>query len=137
MYEQFLGSWRGTNRLYFEGASGPELVSPTTLTAALTLGKYLEVRYDWAYEGKTKEGLLLFSPSGTTAAFADTFHSGGAVMPFKGEPLNVLGSYEAGDGPPWGWRIQLAVEGDVLKLTMYNLEPGGTEHLAVLADYRR
>jgi hypothetical protein len=137
MFDQFLGTWRGTNRLYFEGANGPELVSPTSLTATLTLGKFLELRFDWAYEGKPKEGLILFSPDGTSAAYADTFHSGNAVMSFKGEPLNVVGSYSVPGHEPWGWRVQLAEEAGVLKLTMYNIEPNGTEHLAVLADYRK
>jgi hypothetical protein len=49
--------------------------------------------------------------------------------------VSVTGSYEAGSGPAWGWRIELQRAGADLMLTMYNISPGGQDYLAVAAVY--
>ena len=137
MYESMPGAWRGTNRLYLEGADGPVLTSPSTLTAAWAAKKFLELRYDWLHENVVQEGVILFGAEGNSAAWVDSFHQSKHPMFCQGEPLNVKGSYSAGEGPDWGWRITLALQDEQLILTMYNIAPDGAEYLAVLAEYQR
>lgn len=145
MLTEFTGDWSGTNRLYLEGADGPMLESPSALTAILVIPGFLQLKYDWSYEGKTKEGVLLVSRDAkqnlATIAWADTFHTSGRVMFYEGLPrehgVDVKGSYSVGDGPAWGWSIQLELAGTELRLTMYNISPEGVEYLAVVAVYQR
>ena len=146
MFEGFAGSWQGTNRLYLDGADGPMLGSTSRLTAAVVINGFLELRYDWVYEGVVKEGLLLAGHDAThgvaTASWVDSFHQSKRVMFCQGVPLtngvSVQGSYSAGEGPDWGWRIDLELAGGQLKLTMYNLSPeDGKAYLAVVAEYER
>ena len=145
MLTGFTGNWTGSNRLFFEGADGPVLESPSKLTATMVISGFLQVHYDWVYEGKPKEGLLLVGddagPGVVTASFVDSFHSSQRVMYFQGARLangvSVKGSYTVGDGPEWGWRIDLELDGAELRLTMYNVSPEGVEYLAVLAVYQR
>lgn len=145
MLTEFAGNWNGTNRLYFEGADGPMLESPSALSAAMVIPGFLELKYDWSYEGKTKEGVLLVSRNTkqnlATKAWADTFHTSGRVMMFEGTPtergIDVKGSYSVGEGPAWGWRTGLELAGAELRITMYNISPEGVEYLAVAAVYQR
>lgn len=145
MLTGFIGNWTGTNCLYFEGADGPMLESPSTLTATIVINGFLQVHYNWVYEGKPKEGLLLVGEDAkqgvVTASWVDSFHSSKSVMGCQGARLengvSVKGSYGAGEGPDWGWRIDLELAGAELRLTMYNVSPEGVEYLAVLAVYQR
>jgi hypothetical protein len=137
MFDAILGEWRGTKRLYLEGAEGPELASPSALRAALTVRRFLEIRYDWVYQDKPQEGLLLLGADGATASWIDSWHQSKDVMFLKGAPLDVRGTFSVGEGPDWGWRVQLELRGEELRLTMYNISPDGEAFLAVLADYRR
>lgn len=145
MLSDFCGNWKGTNRLYMKGAEGPMLESLSSLTATMVIEGFLQLKYDWSYDGKTKEGVLLVSRNPkqnfATKAWADTFHTSGRVMMFDGVPgehgVDVKGSYSAGEGPPWGWRTLLELNGEELRITMYNISPEGVEYLAVQAAYQR
>ena len=53
-----------------------------------------------------------------------------------GGPIDVLGSYEAGD-QTWGWRTTYESEGDRLLVRHYNVMRGAEAALAVEFDYRR
>ena len=78
-----------------------------------------------------------------TAYWIDSWHMGDKVMICSGvadgnDGLSVRGSYGAGDGPDWGWRITLTPEeGQRLHVVMFNIEPNGKEWLAVEAHYTR
>jgi hypothetical protein len=143
VFEQFTGSWKGTSRLYLEGGDGPALESPSDLSAEIAIGNFLQLRYDWAYEGKQKQGLILFGNDAGkgTAAWIDSFHTANRVMAYEGSAqdgvTNVKGSYSVGDGPDWHWRIHLELAGPELRLTMFNISPDGQEDLAVQAVYQR
>jgi len=140
------GQWRGTNKLWLD-PSAPPAESETTLTVATAgQGKFLTAAYTWAYEGQPQDGLLVVwqdpATGGGRISWLDSFHTGDAVMVFQGQfaagRVSVLGSYAAGDGPDWGWQIDLVPLPDGgLQLLMYNIEPGGQVYPAVEATYAR
>lgn len=149
------GTWLGTNRLHDPHTNAPQ-DSPSTLTVTPILhGRFLRVDYTWVYDGAPQEGTLLIgyesAAEAVTAFWADTWHMGSAVLVCRGSSapplpdgegsLWVLGSYEAPPGPDWGWRtvIQPGAAGKdgTLQLSMYNITPGGEEHIAVEATYTR
>jgi hypothetical protein len=56
----------------------------------------------------------------------------------SGDKLSVRGSYPTPSGPDWGWQIDLAPDGEKLRLTLWNVFPGeqgGKEELSVEAVY--
>jgi len=93
------------------------------------------VRYEWARGDEPQQGSLELTKD--AAVFTDTFHStepmtmdvvDGRAM------LTLAGTYGAGDGPDWGWRIALVFRplGDgQLVLQMTNIAPWGEESRAV------
>jgi hypothetical protein len=148
--ESIAGVWRGTNRLLMHGPNGlEEYVSETSLRAAVELeGLALEVRYDWSHEGKTRHGLLLagFDAKGgaVNAGWMDTFHQRAGLMICTGEEeaaasgFQVKGSFEAPEGPPWGWTIGLRAESaGRLLFEMDIITPAGESAPAVRAEYQR
>jgi hypothetical protein len=97
------------------------------------------VSYTWSHAGKAHHGSI--AVGGAESAFTDTFHSP-TPLTFRpvaptGALLNLLGSYDAGEGPPWGWRIILAHRpqfgelSEALVLQMTNIPPWGEEVRAV------
>ena len=80
-----------------------------------------------------------------TARWTDTWHTGNQPMACSGPrpagtTLSVRGTYAAPPGPDWGWRIDVAADGERLRIVMYNVWPqeqGGKEELAVEAVYER
>jgi hypothetical protein len=55
----------------------------------------------------------------------------------QSDRVKLTGSYSAGSGPDWGWRIEIGLVDGRLSLTMINIEPEGEETWAVQADYSR
>jgi len=147
LHEALLGNWSGEKSLWFDPKAPPHSVCPSTLTIAReAMGKFLALRYQWSFEGKPQEGLLLVGNDNSTdsvsAAWVDSFHSSGSVMSFKGEAtaqgFSVLGSYAAPPGPDWGWSIALAlVDAGTLEVLMHNIEPGAAPEPAVRLLWKR
>jgi hypothetical protein len=145
------GSWKGTYALYFEPGP-PVSTSPSTVTVELLgNGRFLCLRYTWIYEEKPQEGALIFGQEKgaegaegvVRATFIDSWHNGDKMMICAGavtaeSGIDVKGTYAAPPGPDWGWRTTLApaVDGQ-LRMTMFNVEPGGAETLAVELPLRR
>lgn len=136
-----VGDWSGTNRLYFEPGNLAE-ESDTSGWVRLAVGGRAAVHeYRWSFEGDTHTGLALvtFTDEGFQGSWVDTFHTAGSIMalaPVPGTPPDdvvVQGSYPAGDGPDWGWRIQWAraADGSGLAVTMWNVPPNGDPGVAV------
>ena len=63
----------------------------------------------------------------------------GAIVtrPISNGNVEVRGSYPAGDGPDWGWRIVLSPARARLEITMFNVTPDGAEERAVEGIYAR
>jgi hypothetical protein len=125
------GYWHGPNRLWMEDPSAPKRSDGSIDAAATTL------RYRWSLEDKPHEGLIeLSGPPGAVAAqWKDSFHASDGMqlhgLLHDGQ-LALYGTYPAGDGPDWGWRIELDTrDPEHLTLRMFNLFPSGEVYPAV------
>ncbi|MGD9903743.1 MAG: hypothetical protein AB7U83_09745 [Vicinamibacterales bacterium] len=126
--------WAGTCELWLDPPGDTALRSPCTVTVGADA-----VSYEWVHEGRPQQGRLDLSAGG--GAFTDTFHSPVAMPMTAVAPARALvdlaGTYAAGDGPPWGWRITLALRPswdgapEALVLQMTNVAPWGEEARAV------
>lgn len=133
------GSWIGEH--HFKDPYSRELeISPSSATVTSILqGTFLRLDYTWACQGTSHEGtMLLGSDEGLTAYWADTYHMGREVMKMKGtwhdQTLRLEGSYPAGEGPDWGWIIELDPG---LEMRMFNVAPGEEPEQFVTATFRR
>lgn len=124
--ESHHGAWAGPNRLWLEYPGAAERSDGHLEIGATT------VRYEWAFKGKTKQGTIeLHGPApALRAAWKDTFHAeDGMAMNgyFDERVLHLFGTYPAGDGPEWGWRIELDLrDPDHAAMFMFNVVPPGT-----------
>jgi hypothetical protein len=148
------GPWAGTGKLWFEPGTEPA-EHPTDAELRVVAGGTAAVlTYRWRFEGEAQAGALLVTvgDGGWQAAWTDSFHHARSLMVLTGATgstagapppegdvvLDALGSYEVGDGPPWGWRTTLSTTGPAsLLLTSWNVAPDGGHHLAVLDTYHR
>lgn len=145
------GPWHGDSTLYEGPTPTPDLSASTLLVTPMLAGNFVRVDYTWSYNGAAEEGFLILghetAKNAATAYWSDSLHMGGDIaMTLRGSltdggGLSVVGAYEAGDGSPdWGWRIVLTPPSAVeqpLRMTMFNIEPTGQEHIAVEAEYTR
>jgi Protein of unknown function (DUF1579) len=141
------GDWAGPSLLSF-GPDHPTMTCESTaqVTREVT-GTALMMRYDWSFEGKPHQGVLLLSDDAASArceiSWMDSFHYANRMMLLTGAAagegeVNVRGSYPAPTGPDWGWRMTLEMpDAETLLLRMFNITPDGQEAWAVEATYRR
>jgi len=139
------GQWEGTYKLWFS-PENPHVVCSTSAGIKKGIrGTCVKIAYDWTYEEKPQEGLLLltFDPNKEVvhAAWFDSFHMANDFLVCEGFAeegrLNVTGSYAAPVGPSWRWRTIVSTENGDFKILMYNIHPDGTEEVAVEATYSR
>lgn len=141
------GEWAGTMCLYTSWLRDREHSSESKLTVKpIAQGKFLQLAYDWSYEG-AQEGMLLLGHDAeknvATAAWVDTWHQSTRVMACTGsrdpsDTITLLGSFEVENSPDWHWRIAITAVADrELQVVMHNISPDGKEDLAVRAEYRR
>ena len=139
------GRWSGTNRLIVDPAQPGEDSASTLSVAPIHGGRFAHVDHTWSYQGTPQEAALLIgceSDDGpVTIHWIDTWHMGRKVMSLHGPvtsdgAIDVRGSYAAPPGTDWGWRIVIRAHAPhQVELKMFNIEPGGAEHLAVEATY--
>lgn len=148
LHPRLVGRWSGRKHVWLEARPNPEATCDSTLVIApAARGKFLRFEYEWSHDGAAQEGLLLIGNHNdrqlATAAWVDSWHMGGRVMPLQGSvdalgAVSLLGSYDVPLGPDWGWRISLTLSGPAdLRIVMHNISPEGNKELAVRADYRR
>ncbi len=135
------GLWTGSTRLFL---GGPPAVSASEAALAPAIGgRFWRLAYSWAHDGRPHEGELLvgYQADVATVHFADSFHTGCAVMACTGAVgddgvVDVAGTFAAPDGPDWGWRIAVEHVGrESLRVTMHAVSPGGEVSPAVEASY--
>lgn len=125
------GSWRGPNRLWLEDPKHPERCVGT-IEAADT-----RVRYQWTFRDAPHHGeIVLTGPApALKAEWKDSFHmKDGTVLHGRlaDRELVLYCTYPAGEGPDWGWTIELdARDPEHLELRMFNVFPDGTKMIAV------
>lgn len=127
-------SWQGHSELFLDPLGNDAHMSACTL--------HVEpdgVRYSWEHEGKRHEGRITVSLAG--GAFTDTFHNPTEMQCEVSDRVrglfDLVGSYPAPEGPPWGWRLMLSLrppyggQPEALLLQMTNIAPWGEEARAV------
>ncbi|MBK9037218.1 MAG: hypothetical protein IPL61_39250 [Myxococcales bacterium] len=136
LHEMANTSWTGSAELWLDPAGNAAILCDCTIAVGADA-----VTYAWTYEGAPQTGRLALRADG--ADFSDTWHSP-TPMPCAAAPapwalIDVFGTYAAGDGPPWGWRITLAhrPDSDELVLQMTNVKPSGEHGRAVRMIARR
>jgi hypothetical protein len=121
--------WVGRAELWLDSLQNETITCDCSITVRPDA-----VEYTWSYEGKPHTGRVSLREGG--ADFVDSWHSPTA-MPAKSNAgswalVDVFGTYAAGDGPPWGWRIYLSHRPtDELVLQMTNVNPWGEDGRAV------
>jgi hypothetical protein len=145
LLRDLVGRWRGTARLWLE----PEvLTSEDAVEGRIELvlgGRFVRHDYRLSIDGEQHTGTALIgctlSPAKWQVAWADTFHTGTDIMLSEGSAtgptsvVDVLGSYGAPAGPPWGWRTTLARHDEQLHVQHFNITPEGQEALGVEFKY--
>lgn len=142
-----VGSWDGRYRLWLSPTDPPSESTTSASISAEGAGRFLAVRYDWTYDDKPQEGLIVLGDDPQTArceaSWLDSFHNSDRLVPCSGPlagggAISVLASYAAPPGPDWGWRTELEhPDPESFTIRMFNVTPDGVEALAVEANYRR
>lgn len=143
-----IGEWSGANRLFlFWIAESPFESESNALLAFSAQGRFLKLEYDWVYEGKPQEGLILIGKDRDSdlikAFWIDSWHLNDKFMVSEGKAItenmiSISGFYTVPDNPDWGWRTVIETKNEnAFKIIMYNVSPEGEETLAVEADYER
>jgi Protein of unknown function (DUF1579) len=144
LLKSFEGTYEGTTTVWFEpGSKGEEAACSGSLRSILG-GRFLLHEYKSSLQGKPIEGLAIFGYSigdeKLQCAWVDSFHNGTAIMLSENSdpstPFSFLGYY--GKDPKWGWRTAIERPSkNQIKITMYNIEPGGSDEKAVETIYER
>lgn len=140
---QCAGAWEGVNRLYLAPEDPVDESATTLRITPLLHDTFVRVDQTWSWQGKPQEGSLLIGcdpeTNAATVHWIDTFHMGRQVLALTGTiaedgSVDVRGTYAAPPGPDWGWRILFRpVPGSRFEIEMFNIEPNGTEQVAVQA----
>jgi hypothetical protein len=141
-----VGSWAGVSKTWFQ----PDVLADESAvggTIELVAGdRFALYRYDAVLQDEPLAGVALFGyhldAGDYTCAWVDSFHTGTDQMILTGAAIDggfqVTGSYPAGDGPPWGWRIEVTrPANDRLLIAMFNITPERQEARAVEMDLTR
>lgn len=130
------GHWHGISKLWLE----PDKLAneaPVVGTIQIILeGRFALFLYQSSIEGEPQHGMFTFGYNTLLdryeASWVDSFHNNTAVMFCTGDQkangFYVLGSYpDPNGGPDWGWRTEVALLGNELIITAYNIMPDGLE----------
>lgn len=139
------GGWSGTSTLHRSWLEGEEKTHTAASALRIDLtANYATVDYTWQLDGEAQQGALIITSGteATTAAWTDTWHADSTIFQFTGGTgddgvLRLNGTYPAGEGPDWGWRIEFEAAGEGMQMRMVNIDPEGVEEWAVQADYKR
>jgi hypothetical protein len=140
------GRWKGTYRLWEPGALAQRSQSAMRVVAVIG-GRLIRMDYTWSYGAEAQEGSLLIGWEAKkrliTAVWVDSWHMGDKSMMCKGAAdrngvIVVRGSYAVRGSRNWGWRTLIKPSpGRSIRMSMYNVSPGGKEELAVKATFAK
>lgn len=125
------GAWAGPNRLWMEDPSQPERSDGQIELDDAGL------RYRWTFRGEAQTGEMTFA--GVDAAlhirWKDTFHAADGMELYgthRAGFFRLITTYGAGDGPEWGWTVELDLrDPEHVSLRMFNVPPGHDPMIAV------
>ncbi len=152
-FDELVGSWKGSNKVYFGPNQPPvdtaEIVGEIRLVSG---GRLLEFSYTSTFKGKSIDGKLLISYDGKLKEYlmtwVDSYHNNNRILQLTSgrdaeiDTISAFGEYPANETVNWGWRIdvlpkvpceargpsQLCKKCDALNLT----ECGGGNGLEIL-----
>lgn len=147
-FKKLAGEWYGTNLLYTTWIEeNPVTESDSSCSVSMAASsKFLKIEYDWVYENKKQDGLLLIGSEKdsdeTQTVWIDSWHMSDKFMSCDGkyaeDSILMKGFYKVPNHPDWGWRTDIVFsDEDSFKIVMYNVSPEGEEDLAVEAIYKR
>lgn len=147
-FKKLAGEWRGSNILHTSWiVENPVDESETSCFVELKAGeKFLKIEYDWIYENKKQDGLMLIGCENDSdeirAFWIDSWHLSDKFMISEGkyteDSVSLKGFYKVPNHPDWGWRTDIIFsDEDFFKFVMYNVSPEGEEMLAVESAYTR
>lgn len=138
------GHHQGTVRTFLE-PDKPALESDDTLYIEPMLGgRFVRIQWFGSLNGKARQGELVLGYHVDAAehelSWVDTFHTGSAILHFRGAPatdgaIQVRGSYLAGD-ERWGFALELVRTREGLRLRATNISPAGQEYPAIEGEFR-
>ncbi len=134
---QASGRFAGTNLLWLEDPDKPRE------SAAEVQVEGTRIRYTWSFDGRAQSGSLALTlgRDGVEAEWSDTWHSPQPMAfagPHSADAVVVRGNYSAGEGPEWGWRIEVRSPApERLSIEMFNIHPDGQEDIAVRLEAQR
>jgi hypothetical protein len=141
LLRSLVGEWTGTNRLWLDPAQPPDESPASGRVRPALGGEFVHYEYEWSMEGDLQRGIALLGHTGERyqMAWSDTFHYARSIMLLEGGPgADLQGSYAAGNGLPWGWRMTFEMQdtGQLL-ITSWNISPEGSRARAVETRYER
>lgn len=140
-----VGMWDGTKKLIMRPEDPIHESEAIACVGLEANSKFLKINYEWSFEAKKQEGLLLLhidKENNAKTVWIDSFHQSGDFMMANGNFENGKASTKANYTQPeysdWAWRISLeSTDENSFSLTMFNIFPDGTEVLAVDARFKR
>ena len=140
------GTWDGRNHVQ-TAVGEPINDSPSQLIVTpLLRDTFVRIDQTWSWKDEPQSGSMLISYDPKTEVanmhWIDTWHNGRRVMPLVGKfdekgVLIVNGHFSVADGLDWGWRIDLRMNDDRLKIEMFCIKPSGKHDGGVWAEFSR
>jgi hypothetical protein len=144
-FTKLVGMWEGTNRLIM-APEDPVRDSDSIACVGLEAnGKFLKINYEWTFDGKKQEGLMVYGfgkDSRATSFWIDSFHQSGDFMncvgKFDDRKISVKANYTQPEYADWAWRTEVEyIDENSFSFTMFNVSPDGTEDVAVESKFKR
>jgi hypothetical protein len=141
------GTWEGYNRLQPMPTDPINESASRLIVTPVLRDTFIRFDQSWSWNGEPQSGSSLIGYSRRSSAasvhWIDTWHNGTRVMPLVGEfdangVLVARGGFPVRDSPDWGWRIEVSVNEERLKIDMFCIEPkDGKAEGWVWSEYRR
>ncbi|MFK8057942.1 MAG: DUF1579 family protein [Saprospiraceae bacterium] len=148
-FANLVGSWKGSNKVYFGPDQPPvdtaEIVGEMKLVSG---GRLLEFSYSSTFKGEPIDGKLLISYDEKFKEYLmtwiDSFHNSNRILHLTSgraaelDSVSAFGEYPADETVFWGWRIEVLPQGENgLTITHFNVPPGVDGIPGVIWDLMR